>query len=33
MIEPALTANKEFFEDNGLFAPYKEEGVFVNTYL
>jgi len=33
MIEPALTANKEFFEDNGLFAPYKEEGVYVNTYL
>ncbi|MBI2617688.1 hypothetical protein HYW55_06145 [Candidatus Gottesmanbacteria bacterium] len=32
-IEPDLRANKNPFADNGLFVPYKGEGVFVNTYL
>lgn len=32
-IAPALTANKEYYVENGLFAPYKQSGVYVNTYL
>lgn len=32
-ITPALAANKEHYSDNGLFAPYKQAGVYVNTYL
>lgn len=32
-IEHPLRANKTPFYDNGLFIPYKGEGVFVNTYL
>lgn len=32
-IEPDLRMNKNPFTDNGLFVPYKGEGVFVNTYL
>lgn len=32
-IEQSLRSNKENFSDNGLFVPYKGEGVYVNTYL
>lgn len=32
-ITPSLLANKQSYSDNGLFAPYKQSGVYVNTYL
>lgn len=33
IITPPLLANKQYYSDNGLFAPYKQSGVYVNTYL
>ncbi|OIO13264.1 hypothetical protein COV53_06820 [Candidatus Gottesmanbacteria bacterium CG11_big_fil_rev_8_21_14_0_20_37_11] len=32
-IEQALRSNKDYYSDNGLLAPYKGNGVFVNTFL